>query len=254
MKKRLYQKPNIPLQVLEFPIPNSVAIIQPYVFPYIGYFQLLYSVEYVVFYDDVNFIKRGWINRNRILMNHSDFMFSVPLEKASQNKLINQTFVLDDQLFKKNFLMQLKFAYSKAPFYNEISELIESVFEHKIKTIADLAIISILKVFSYLDIDLKWMNSSQQFSESKGQERADRLIGITKKLGCNTYFNPIGGKELYQKEYFKSKGIDLGFIQTGEIKYTQLNNEFIPYLSIIDVLMFNDKNEVKNLLNHFEIT
>ena len=143
------------VKAYDFPIPESAAIIQPYVFPYIGYFQLLCSVENVVFYDDVNFIKRGWINRNRILMNHSDYLFTVPLKKASQNKLIHEIEVMDQSSFKKKFSQQLKFAYSNAPFYAEVRQLVESALDNEHSSIADMAIESILSVCKYLEIDIR---------------------------------------------------------------------------------------------------
>jgi hypothetical protein len=253
MKPAVNQKIFKQVGTYNFPIPDSVAIIQPYVFPYIGYFQLLYSVEKVVFYDDVNFIKRGWINRNKILMHQSDFMFTIPLQKASQNKLINEVELADSKLFIQKFRQQLQSAYQKAPFYSEVIEVIESVFDAEYQNIGDLAIASILSVCNYLDIELQWMKSSQEFHETFGQEKADRLISISKKIGADNYLNPIGGKQLYEKEYFKNQEIELGFIQTGNVSYKQFKNEFVPYLSIIDVLMFNDVDRVKNLLNKFDI-
>ncbi|WP_171594552.1 WbqC family protein [Marinifilum caeruleilacunae] len=236
-----------------FPLPASAAIIQPYFFPYIGYFQLLYSVEKVVFYDDVNFIKRGWINRNRILMNQSDFIFTLPLKKASQNKQIQELEIADLKSFQKKFRQQLKFAYSKAPFYHEVSKMIESVLDTTYNNIADIAIESVLSVFAYLNIEIDWMKSSTEFDQTHGQEKADRLINISKQLDCDTYINPIGGKELYSKEYFKLSGIELGFVQTGNIEYKQFDHAFVPCLSIIDLLMFNDKDAASSLLIQFQI-
>lgn len=253
MKANSKQYVNAQLKVAEFPISASAAIIQPYVFPYLGYFQLLYSVENVVFYDDVNYIKRGWINRNRILMNQSDYTFTVPVKKASQNKLIYEIEVLNNNSFQKKFCQQLKFAYSRAPFYQEVIGLIESVLEKQYLSIADMAIESILSIFNYLGIEIRWMKSSAEFPQTKGQHKADRLINITKQMGCDIYINPIGGKELYSKEYFKASGIELGFVLTEEVEYKQFNNSFVSSLSIIDLLMFNDKERLKTLLNQFRI-
>ncbi|PXX97932.1 hypothetical protein DF185_16470 [Marinifilum breve] len=253
MRPNSYQKLEKQVRICEFPLPDSVAIIQPYVFPYLGYFQLLHSVENVVFYDDVNFIKRGWINRNQILANGKEFMFTIPLRKASQNKLINEIELVEKQLFIKKFRHQLKLAYAKAPYYKEVRDVIESVFVGEYSNIGDLAILSILVVCRYMNMELNWMKSSEEFSETKGQDKADRLISISKMLACDTYINPIGGKSLYHKDYFAMHGIDLGFIESGKVSYKQFENDFVPYLSIIDVLMFNDKAMVIELLNDFNI-
>ncbi|WP_282015387.1 WbqC family protein [Marinifilum flexuosum] len=253
MRPNSYQKLENQVRTCEFPLPGSVAIIQPYVFPYLGYFQLLHAVENVVFYDDVNFIKRGWINRNQILVNGKEFMFTIPLRKASQNKLINEIELVEKQLFIQKFRLQLKLAYAKAPYYHDVKEVIESVFVGDYSNIGDLAIVSILAVYRYLNMDLNWMKSSEEFCETKGQEKADRLIHISKMLACDTYINPVGGKSLYHKDYFAKHGIDLSFIESGKINYKQFENDFVPYLSIIDVMMFNDKAAVIELLNNFKI-
>ncbi|WP_321280959.1 WbqC family protein [Marinifilum fragile] len=253
MRSSSYQKLEKQVRNCEFPIPGSVAIIQPYVFPYLGYFQLLYSVENVVFYDDVNFIKRGWINRNKILVNGKEFMFTIPLQKASQNKLINEIGLVENQLFIQKFRQQLRSAYKKAPYYAEVNDVIESVFVGEYSNIGDLAIVSILAICRYMNMDLNWMKSSEEFCETKGQAKADRLISVSKMLACDTYINPVGGKTLYHKDYFAKHGIDLGFIESGKVKYKQFENDFVPYLSIIDILMFNDKTTVLELLNNFDI-
>ncbi|MDQ2178496.1 WbqC family protein [Marinifilum sp. D714] len=253
MRPSSYQRLEKQVRNCEFPIPGSVAIIQPYVFPYLGYFQLLYSVENVVFYDDVSYIKRGWINRNKILLNGKEFMFTIPLQKASQNKLINEIRLVEKQLFIQKFRQQLEAAYKKAPYYAEVKDVIESVFVDEYSSIGDLAIASILAIFRYINLDLNWVKSSEEFCQTKGQAKADRLICISKMLECDTYINPVGGKSLYHKDYFAKHGIELGFIESGIVNYKQFENDFVPYLSIIDVLMFNDKSSVIELLNNFDI-
>ena len=107
----------------------KLAIMQPYIFPYIGYFQLIKAVDKFVLYDDVNFINRGWINRNRILVNGQDSMFTIPLKDASQNKLINEIDVNWDNNWKGKFLKTIEQAYKKAPFYEKILPIIEKTIE-----------------------------------------------------------------------------------------------------------------------------
>ena len=137
-----------------------LSIMQPYVFPYIGYFHLIEATNKIVFYDDVNYIKRGWINRNRILLNNSDFLFTIPVEKASQNKLINEIIPLIDNKFNDKFFSQIEAAYKKATHYREVKELLSTVFTQKYESVADLAINSIKVIYSYIDKEIRWTKSS----------------------------------------------------------------------------------------------
>ena len=231
---------------------KNAAIIQPYAFPYIGYFQLLLSADSVVFYDDVNFIKKGWINRNRILLNKTAYTFTIPLKSASQNKKMNEIVPLCEN-FTNKFYRQLESAYRKAPYYPEIMNMIETTFSKNYGNIGDLAIQSIIEVSKYLELNLDSVKSSEKFADSQGMDKADRLIQITKRLGADSYLNPIGGKTLYQKEYFKKHGVKLGFIQTEKIAYPQFEDKFIFNPSIIPSSLkptsYSDKNSCLLLVN-----
>lgn len=230
----------------------KLAIMQPYIFPYIGYFQLIKEVDKFVIYDDVNFINRGWINRNNILVNGQAALFTVPLHKASQNKWIREVGIGQDPKWRKKLLKMLNLAYKKAPYFQEVFPLVEKVIEEEYANIAELALASIRAVADYLAITTKIENSSTiyQNNELKGQYR---ILDICLKEGAQTYINPIGGMELYDNSYFEEHKIDLRFIQTQSYTYTQLNKTFVPHLSIIDILMFNKKEEVHALLNQFEL-
>lgn len=230
-----------------------LSIMQPYFFPYLSYFHLIAASDEIVFYDDVNYIKRGWINRNRILLNNSDFLFTVPIEKASQNKLISEIVPIVDTKFKEKFLAQIDTAYKKAPYYIEIKELLYDVLNKEYDNIANLAINSIVMVFDYLGKKIKWTKSSICSPNTKGMNKADRLIQITKDMGYKKYVNLIGGVELYEKNYFKNKDITLNFVRSNKIEYKQFNNEFIPWLSIIDLLMFNDKKAILKQFSAYTI-
>lgn len=232
----------------------KTAIMQPYIFPYIGYFQLINSVDNFVFYDDVNYIKRDWINRNQILVNNHAQYFTVPVIKASQNKLINQVHIDKSSKDYNNILTTIKNNYKKAPFYNSVIHIIENILEnHSNLSISALAIESVLKVLEYLEINKKTFISSKHFSESKGLEKADRLIRITKESGANYYINAIGGAEIYSKDYFNSHEIELSFLKAKYIHYKQFDNEYLPWLSIIDILMFNSREDVLKMFNQYEL-
>lgn len=228
---------------------------QPYLFPYIGYFQLINSVDTFVFYDDVNFIKGGWINRNRILVNKTPHLFALPLLKPSSFKQINQI-QINSKLFlswKNKFLRTLEQNYKKAPYFEETFQLVSSVFKLEYNSISELAIASIKLISRYLEINTKFEISSQKYFNSKGQEKSERLINIAIQSGCEDYINPIGGLELYNKTEFKKKGINLHFIKNELKPYMQFNNEFVNGLSIIDVLMFNSKSQIKDMLKSYQL-
>lgn len=234
---------------------KSIAIMQPYLFPYIGYWQLINSVDVFVVYDDVNFIKKGWIHRNNILVNNQSNMFTIPLFGASQNKKIYEITFFELKKWKEKFFKKLSLSYKKAPFYNETQEVLESIFNIDFSTrttIADLFIRKIEILNMYLDIDTSIIISSKKYDNTylKGQ---DRIIDICKKSNAEKYINPIGGKDLYNSLEFSKNNIDLFFLKTKPINYKQFSNKFVPCLSIIDILMFNSPIQIKNYLNEFEL-
>lgn len=231
----------------------KIAIMQPYIFPYIGYFQLIKSVDKFVFYDDVNFIKKGWINRNNVLVNEAPYMFSIPLNKASQNKLILDTDISYERDWIPRLLETIKINYIKSPYFKEVFELIEQVFNKNHKKISELSIDSIITCCNYLGLDKTFEVSSQKYHNTKELKKADRLIQIAQLNQNAEYINPSGGKEIYTKEYFEKHNIKLSFIDNRIKAYSQPTKQFIGGLSIIDVLMNNSKEQTINLINEFEL-
>lgn len=232
---------------------RAIAIMQPYLFPYIGYFQLINKVDQFIFYDDVNFITRGWINRNKILINGEAKYLTVPCKDASQNKLINEVEHGLNSKKRDKLSKKIKFTYSNAPFFEDIYPLVESIIDSDSQYVFELAIESVKKSCSYLRLDCDFKLSSNHYNNTS-LDAADRLIDICKQEGIVNYINPIGGKELYNKEYFKNNGIDLQFLKPAAPSYEQFSNEFVPWLSIIDVMMFNSPEEIKNeFLNSYKL-
>jgi hypothetical protein len=225
---------------------------QPYFLPYIGYFQLINAVDKFIFYDDVSFINKGWINRNRILLNGKDHLFTIALKSASQNKLINQI-----EICKQNnkIVKTIKQAYSKAPYFKDVFTLIQQVFDkmNETKSISKIAEISVKMVSNYLNLSTFFITSSEKYSYTQNLYREKRLIDICQENGANIYINSSSGKILYNHESFKENGIKLFFIKNNINTYKQFNNDFIPRLSIIDVMMFNDKKTITEFLNNYEI-
>ncbi|MEQ8909257.1 MAG: WbqC family protein [Vicingaceae bacterium] len=232
----------------------KVAIVQPYTFPYLGYFQLIKAVDYFVLYDDVNFIKKGWIHRNRILNNDSDQMFSLPLRKASQNKLINEIDLAIDEKWKASFFKTLRHNYHKAPYFEETYAMVEDVFKETDLKISQLAFKSIKASCHKLGIKTELIKSSEKFGDSIEHKRADRLIIITKSLEAEAYINPQNGKTLYDKNYFSDRGVQLYFLSPKFTPYKQYGWQFKPGLSIIDVFMFNTSDKIIEMLEQYSLT
>ena len=231
----------------------KIAIMQPYLFPYIGYFQMINAVDTFVFYDDVNFIKRGWVNRNKILVNGNEKLFTIPLIDASQNKLINEIEINSNNKELNKLLNTISQNYKKAPHFEQVFPLIKGFLNLKQRFISEMAVDSIKEISKYLKIDTEFILSSEKFSETRGDEKEERLVSICQSLNASEYINAIGGAELYSKNTFFDNGIKLNFIQSNKITYNQYRNDFVPWLSIIDVLMFNSKIEINSMLNDYKL-
>lgn len=227
---------------------------QPYFFPYIGYFQMIKAVDSFVFYDDVNFIKQGWINRNKILINNREFLFTIPLQKPNsfiwiKDTLVNQKFYGS---WKSKFLRSIEQNYKRAPNYKVVHELIKMVLDGECDSISQLAIESVKVTSNYLGLETNFLISSERY-QNEDMERQDRLFDICKNEGSTQYINALGGQELYTKASFQEKGIVLNFIKPLPVTYKQFNDEFVPWLSIIDILMFNSIKEVNEMLDKYEL-
>jgi hypothetical protein len=230
----------------------KIAIMQPYFFPYLGYFQLIKAVDKFVLFDDVNFINRGWINRNKILLNGNEFLFTLPLIKASQNKLIHEINIENKESFKKYFGSIVKQAYYKAPHFKVINNLIMEILNHSTDKISTLNFFCIQKICDYLSINTNIVLSSENYKQQnlKGKYR---ILDICKNEKAKTYINAIGGQELYQTDFFSKENITLNFIKMNQIAYKQFDRTFVPHLSIIDVLMFNSEEQIIELIKEYKL-
>lgn len=230
----------------------SIAIMQPYFFPYIGYWQLIKSADKFVIYDDVNYIKQGWINRNRILENAEAKYYNLLLRKASSNKLINEIEIINDEKTKNKMIKRLYSCYSKAPYYSDIIELIEKCIDYRINNLALFLKHQIQLICDYLSIKTEIILSSN-LKKNNDLKKEFKLFEICKLLNENVYINTIGGTTLYSKEQFEKEKINLLFLENLEISYKQFSNNFIPNLSIIDVLMFNSIEKTKTYLEEYKL-
>lgn len=227
----------------------KMAIMQPYFLPYIGYFQLMKAVDVFVFYDDVTFIKQGWINRNKILLDGKDFLFNLEMKGASSFKEINKIEVGNN---RHKLLKTFSHAYKKAPYFSNVEPILSSIFESTETNLAKFIIDSNQLISKYLKINTKYLISSEieKNNELKGQ---DKVIEICKLLGASNYINAIGGQKLYSKFDFTNNKIELSFLQTENIEYKQYNYDFVPWLSIIDILMFNSSERIQVYLESYNL-
>lgn len=233
-----------------------MAIMQPYLFPYIGYFQLINAVDIFVLYDDVNFRKQSWINRNKILLNGKEHTFTLPCRGVSSNKLINEIELDKTKDFALNFFKLIQHGYEKkAPFYEETLAVLKKVFNTSEQySIADLNYSSIVHICEYLDIQTEIKIASEAVPQTRKLKGVNRIYSICKAYNALTYLNAQGGTELYNKSDFSKEGLKLHFLipKTNALEYKQLNTAaFTPWLSIIDVLMNNSKSQCQKMLNSF---
>lgn len=227
-----------------------VSVMQPYLFPYLGYYQLAFHADKFVFYDDVNYIKNGFINRNNFLVNQELKRITFPVNNVSVNKEIKEHYFIES--FDKQ-IRTIQQSYSKSPFYNDVFPVVESVLKQSKRNVSSLTSNSVIEVMKYLDLDFEYAFSSDlDFDRQKSAQ--EKVIDITKLIGGKAYTNSIGGMDLYDRAGFQVHGIDLNFIQIdSDIYYEQGTKEFIPNLSMVDVLMWNSKEYIIELLCRYEI-
>lgn len=230
----------------------KLAVMQPYFFPYLGYFQLLHAVDRFVVYDDVNFIKQGWINRNFILMDCQPLRVTVPVSGASSFKTIAETALSPNSIWQGKILKTLSQAYAKAPFFETVFPVVESVVHERCSSIAGLALGSVQAIANYVGIKTEIWPSATQYCNRNLQGEA-RVLDICQREGADAYYNLPGGQALYNPRAFASAGIELRFIQPTEPRYRQFTCAFVPHLSILDVLMFNDQETVNRFLMDYGV-
>lgn len=230
----------------------KIGIMQPYFFPYLGYWQTLNAVDKYVIYDDVNYIKNGWINRNNILLNNQKHLLTIPLDGASPFLLINQIKTTPRENEKEKLLKTIEVAYKKAPYFDVVFPIIHDVIMEKSNLIINALVLQLKSVCKYLDIQTELIISSTM-DKDNSLKAQDKVIHICKMLGGTQYINAIGGQELYSFDDFEKNGLELSFLKTEFTPYKQFKNEFIPGLSMIDILMFNSPADVKKMLNMYSL-
>ena len=229
----------------------KLAIMQPYFFPYIGYWQLINISDVFVIYDDVNFIKGGWVNRNKILINGKSSFFTIPIKKFHHKDKINEIYISSSEMWKLKMIRMFELKYRKAPFFNEVFPIVQNIILFNTDNLSQLLINQIRIIASYLDINSIIKISSSDFSNSqlRGEER---LIDICKKENASIYINAKGGRYLYRHTDFHRNGIQLQFLNYIG---SQKNYSDPGHISIIDLLMFNSKKSIVDMMrNEYKVS
>lgn len=223
-----------------------LGIMQPYFFPYIGYFQLIGAVDQFIVYDNIKYTKKGWINRNRMLLNGKDEMFSLPLKKDSDFLDVRERELSTD--FNPDKLVnQFRGAYLRAPYFTQIIPLLEQIVRYEDRNLFRFIQHSISRICKHLGI-MTPIKVSSGYTIDSALKSQDKVLALCQAVGATVYVNAIGGLELYSKEEFQNRGLELKFIKSKPFEYAQLGNEFVPWLSIIDVMMFNSPDTIRKCI------
>ncbi|MGG0657031.1 WbqC family protein [Rummeliibacillus pycnus] len=232
----------------------KVALMQPYFFPYLGYFQLINSVDEFVIFDNAQYIRRSWITRNRILNAHKESIYiKVPVSKAPRKTKIKDILINNDMNWKEKILHQLLY-YKDAPNYPIVIKFVEECFTFDDYNLSSFNTLLLRKICNLFDIKTEISLLSERLPKIDEVEEADEWgIKVSKALNAKTYINAIGGKEFYNQQKYIDNGLTIQFINPKLDQYKQYKQLFVPGLSIIDVMMFNELDTIKKMINVNEL-
>jgi hypothetical protein len=230
----------------------KLAVMQPYVFPYLGYLHLMSAVDEFILFDDVQFIARGWIHRNQILVHGKPHVFTIPVQKHPRETPISEVRLTEFERFCEKFFKTLEAAYRKASFYDETRELVVRAFAPGVERISMLAERTLILLCEQLGIGSRILRASS-FALPDSLRGVERILKLCELRSARTYVNASGGTELYRAADFESRGIELRFVESRFREYPQFSGPFVPHLSILDVLMFNGREGTRALLKDWEL-
>ena len=225
----------------------QIAVMQPYLLPYIGYLQLIASVDRFIVYDNIQYTKRGWINRNRLLSNGKASVFTLPLQKDSDFLNICDRSISSD--FNPTKLLNIfSGAYRKAPYFSETFGLLEEIFWFENKNLFEFLLNSLKLTINHIGIGTT-LSVSSEIPADHSAAGQSRVLSICNAMAADTYVNPFGGKELYSRAVFEEHSIELKFLLSEAEEYPQFLSHFVSNLSIVDTLMFNSRAKALTLAN-----
>ena len=232
----------------------KVALMQPYFFPYLGYYQLINSVDEFVIFDNAQYVRRSWMNRNRILNEHKESSFmTVPVSKAPRETKIKDIVIKNHENWQEKIFRKL-LIYKNAPYYPQVVEFLNDCFLNRHTNLSELNTILLKKTCRLLNIKTNITILSERLPAIQSANMADEWgIKVSKALNATTYINAIGGRDIYCQQKYQDHGLVIKFIKPNLFSYKQFDRNFVPGLSIIDVMMFNDVNAIKEMLEMPEL-
>lgn len=230
---------------------KRIAIMQPYFFPYLGYWQLINAVDKFVIYDDVNYITRGWVNRNKILVNGQAHYITVPVKNASQNRLITEIELHPESAWRLKLNKTISLNYKKSPFFSSVYPVLEKIIAFPSENLTGYLSHQLQTLATQMAIDTEFVHSDAYANNVLSGSA--RILDICKRENASTYINAPGGKSLYDPTIFASQGIELRFLKMRAIAYPQRGAIFLPNLSIVDVLMENGFERIRDYLLEFDL-
>jgi WbqC-like protein family len=230
----------------------TLAVMQPYLFPYIGYFQLIGAVDRFVIYDDVSYIKGGWINRNRWLVGGTPDHFTFPVRDASSFRRIADMRLTEGGGWPPKLLKTFRQEYGRAPYFAAAFALLEEVVTLDESGVSRRAVASLRAVMGYLGMTTPLVETSACYGNAD-LRGVDRVIDICRREGATRYVNSIGGQKLYDVATFATAGIELQFLRSRPVEYRQFHEPFVPWLSVLDVIAFNPPDSVRTFLREYEL-
>lgn len=228
---------------------------QPYFFPYIGQFMLLKHSDKFIIFDTAQFIKGGWINRNRILNHNGDPTYiNATIHKASLRTPIHDIKVKNKEYWIRRILKQLEVYKKTAPYYNQVMIFVKRCLEYNTDNLSELNVYTLKETCKYLNIQYDIEVFSEMDLKIEEVNEADEWgLNIAKAMGYKECLNAPGGIDIYHRDKYVANGIDLKFIKPNLRPYNQGKGEFVPGLSIIDVMMFNSIGEIHTMLDDYDL-
>ncbi|MFN0186053.1 MAG: WbqC family protein [Aquabacterium sp.] len=231
-----------------------LAIMQPYFLPYIGYWQLMHAVDRFILYDDVQYIQRGWVNRNRILVNGHEVMLTVPLQAGSRRGQITSRQLSDETPWRAKLVQTVSEAYRRQPGHAEVMPSLQTWLGDGATGVADYLSHLITGMAGLLGLPCEIVRSSERHASTQDLKGQERILEICRREGAMTYVNPPGGMALYREAAFAAQGCNLRFLVPQQVPYAQrAASAFVPWLSIVDVLMACGVAGTRAMLNRYDL-
>lgn len=234
----------------------KLGIMQPYFMPYLGYFSLIDYVDKFILFDTPQFIRHGWIERNQILkLDKGTFYIKVPLRKHSREVSIKDIEINNEIDWKRKMIAQFEHYKKKAPYYNEVMELLNGIFNESYHNIVDINHASLKSICNYIEIDTPieiWSEMKVEIQDANAPD--EWALNICKALNADVYVNPPGGKSFFNKDKYDKSGVELCFLEFMPTPYEQVQKEFIPYMSVLDALLFCSPKQVRDMISNILIS